>query len=129
MSEETSEKTSETQKLMYAVIGAIVIGFVMVGSSKEKQSPEQMEAASMIRNVVAMQEMAGQKCPKEILERTGEQVYFPAETLTDKETYITYKYVGEEKGGFKTASCTLHSSIGGISELEIDGKEVIKKKL
>jgi hypothetical protein len=122
-------KMSETQKLMYAVIGAIVIGFITVGLSKEKKSPEQMEAASMIRNYVAMQEMATPKCTKAIMDNTGEQVYFPSETQSDKETFITLKYVGEEKGGFKTASCTLHSSLGGISELIIDGKQIIKKKI
>jgi hypothetical protein len=127
--EQQPEKISEAQKLMFAVFGAIVIGFVMVGASKEKQSPEQMEAASMIRNYVAMQEMATPKCVKAILDNTGEQVYFPSETLSDKETFITLKYVGEEKGGFKTAACTLHNSLGGISELVIDGKEIIKKKL
>jgi len=120
---------SETQKLMYAVFGAIALGFIMVGVSKEDKTPQQMEDASMIRNYVAMQEMANHKCPKAIMDKTGEQVYFPSETKSDKETYITMKWVGEEKGGFKTASCTLHSSLGGISELIIDGKEIIKKKI
>ena len=32
-------------------------------------------------------------------------------------------------GGFKTASCTLTGALGGISELVIDGKEIIKKKI
>jgi hypothetical protein len=64
------------------------------------------------------------------LEHTGEQVYFPSGTDTDKETYITMKWVGEDaKKGFKTATCTLHSALGGISELVIDGKEIIKKKM
>jgi hypothetical protein len=120
---------SETQKIMYAVLGVIVIGFLMVGLSKEDKTPQQMEDASMIRNYVAMQEMATSKCPKAILEHTGEQVYFPSGTDSDKETYVTMKWVGEEKGGFKTASCTLHSSLGGISELIIDGKAIIKKKI
>ena len=120
---------SETQKIMYAVLGAIVIGFITVGLSKEKQSPQQMEAASKIRNYVAMQEMANDKCTKAMLEHTGEQVFFPSETLSDKETYITIKWVGEEKSKFKNASCTLHGSLGGISELVIDGKEIIKKKI
>jgi hypothetical protein len=122
---------SETQKIMYAVLGVIVAGFVMVGISKEDKTPKQMEDASMIRNYVAMQEMANQKCPKAILEHTNEQVYFPSGTDTDKETYITMKWVGEntKTGGFKNASCTLHSSLGGISELVIDGKEIIKKNI
>ena len=126
---------SENQKLMYAVFGVIIMGFVVVGASKEKQSPEQMEAGSMIRNYVAMQQMATQKCTTAIMDKTGEQVYFPSETISDKESYITLKWVGEVDaktggtGGFKTASCTLHGSLGGISELVIDGKELIKKKI
>ena len=120
---------SETQKIMYAVVGAIVIGFLVVASSKEKPTNEQMEAQAMVRNYVAMQEMASDKCTKLVTEKTGEQVYFPSETLTDKETYITYKWVGDgPKSKFKTASCTLHSSLGGISELIIDDKVLIQKK-
>jgi hypothetical protein len=129
--EEVPEKMSENQKLMYAVFGAIAIGFLMVGLSKEEQTKEQKEGASMIRNVVAMQEMASQKCTKAIMDKTGEQVYFPSGTDSDKETYVTLKWVGEnsQKGGFKTASCTLNGQLGGISELIIDGKEIIKKKI
>lgn len=120
---------SETQKIIYAVVGAIVIGFLVVASSKEKPTNEQMEAQAMVRNYVAMQEMASDKCTKLVTEKTGEQVYFPSETLTDKETYITYKWVGDgPKSKFKTASCTLHSSLGGISELIIDDKVLIQKK-
>lgn len=119
---------SETTKIMIAVIGVFVIGFIMVGTNKE-QSTEQMEASSMIRSYVAMQEMAGKKCPVAIQEKTGEQVFFPSETLSDKETYVTLKWVGEnvKNGGFKTASCTLKGSLGGISELIIDDKVIIKK--
>ncbi len=122
---------SETMKIVIAVIGVFVAGFIMVGASKEKPSVEQMEAASTIRNYVAMQEMANKKCPQEIMNETGEQVYFPSETKSDKETYITLIWMGEnlKKGGFKKASCTLHSSLGGISELIIDDKVIIKKKI
>jgi hypothetical protein len=122
---------SETMKIVIAVIGVFVIGFIMVGVSKEKPSVQQMEAASTIRNYVAMQEMATQKCPQAILNETGEQVYFPTETKSDKETYITLIWMGEnlKKGGFKKASCTLHGSLGGISELVIDDKVIIKKKI
>jgi len=31
------------------------------------------------------------------------------------------------KGGFKSASCTLTSALGGIAELVIDDKVIIKK--
>ena len=122
---------SETMKIVIAIIGVFVAGFIMVGISKEKPSVEQMEAASTIRNYVAMQEMANKKCPQAIMNETGEQVFFPSETKSDKETYITLIWVGEntKTGGFKKASCTLHAALGGISELIIDDKVIIKKKI
>jgi hypothetical protein len=121
---------SETQKIILAIVGVFVIGFIMVGLSKEDQTTEQMEAASMIRNYVAMQTMATEKCTKIIKEKTGEQIFFPSDTKSDKETYITLKWAGEnaQKGGFKQATCTLDGSIGGISELIIDDKVIINKK-
>lgn len=117
---------SETSKLMWAVIGVFVIGFIVVAVSKQ-ESPEQMEGASMVRNYVAIQTMASQKCPAAILKETGEEVYSPSETASDKETYITLKWIGEKS--FKNASCTVHATLGGISELIIDGKTIIKKKV
>jgi hypothetical protein len=124
---DTDEKMSDTSKLMWAVIGVFVVGFIMVGVSKQ-ESPEQAEGASMIRNYVAIQTVALQKCPQAILNETGETVYNPSETISDKETYITLKWVGEG-GKFKKTSCTVHSSLGGISELIIDDKVIIKKKI
>ncbi len=122
---------SEVQKIIMAVAGLFVMGFVLVGASKEDQTIEQMEGAAKIRAIVAMQMMANEKCPEKIKEITGEQVYITSETESDKETYLTLRWVGEnaEKGGFKNASCTLHSSLGGISELIIDDKVIIKKKI
>jgi len=119
---------SETLKIMLSVVGVFVVGIIMVATNKQ-QTNEQKESASMIRNLVAMQTMAGEKCPELIKKETGEQVYFPSATESDKETYVTLKWEGEnsKKGGFKSASCTLRSSLGGISELIIDDKVIIKK--
>ena len=118
----------DTQKLMLAVVGMFAIGFIMVGANKEKSTAE-LEAESMIRNTAAMREMAGQKCPKAIQERTGDQVYFPSGTDSDNSTYVTLKWVGEKDQHFKTASCTLHVTLGGISKLVIDDKVLIDKKV
>ena len=122
---------SETMKIVVAVIGVFVAGFIMVGISKDEPSIEQMEAAAMIRNYVAIQTMANEKCPEVIKKETGEQVFSPSETKSDKETYITLIWVGEniKTGGFKKASCTLHAALGGISELIVDDKVIIKKKI
>ena len=117
-----------TQKLIAAVVGAIVVGFLLVGTSKQ-QTNEQKEAASMIRAVSSMQTMANQKCPQLIKEKTGSQVYFPSKTDTDKATYVTMEWIGEKGDNFKTASCTLHITIGGVSKLVIDDKVLIDKKI
>lgn len=119
---------SNIQKLIAVVLGGFVLAFVLVGNNKE-QSTAEIEAASMIRNYVALQTMATDKCPKVIMKETGEQVFFPSETKTDKETYVTMIWEGEKSktGGFKKASCTLLGSLGGISELVIDDKVIIKK--
>ena len=126
MSEE-NKPISETQKIIFAVIGVFVVGFLMVGASKD-QTNEQKEAASQIRTLVAMQDMANKKCPKLIQQHTGSQVFFPSKTDTDKETYVTLEWVGESGDNFKTASCTLRQQLGGVSKLVIDGKVLIDKK-
>jgi hypothetical protein len=125
---EEEEKMSETTKLMWAVFGAIIVGFVLVGLSK-MESNEQKESAALVRNYFNLQTMATEACPKAIKEQTGEQVFFPSETESDKETYITMKWVGENNktGGFTNASCKVESSKGGITELIIDGKTIIKR--
>ncbi len=122
---------TETTKVGLAIIGVFVIGFIMVGLSKDEPSIAQKEAAAGIRNYVAIQTMASEKCPVLIKKETGEQVYFPSETKSDRETYITLIWLGEnaKTGGFKKASCTLLTALGGISELIIDDKVIINKKI
>jgi hypothetical protein len=117
----------EAQKIMIAIVGVFVAGFILVGTSKQ-QSNEEKESASQIRTLVAMQEMASQKCPKLIQNKTGTQVYFPSKTDTDKKSYVTLEWIGEKDSNFKTASCTLLLSLGGVSKLVIDDEVLIDKK-
>ena len=128
MSEQQEQSENNTTKIVIAVASVFIIGFVMVGANKQK-TVEEMEHEAMIRNYVTLQSMANDKCPKAVFDETGEQVYFPSSTDTDKDSYITLNWEGENSatGGFKTASCTLKASIGGISKLVIDGKEIINK--
>lgn len=125
--EETNEKMSETAKLAIAIVGAILVGFALVWLNNQ-QSTEQKESSAMVRNYFNLQTMATEACPTAIKDATGEQVYFPSSTESDKDSYITLKWVGENKGGFKKASCTIRSVMGGISELIIDDKAIIQRK-
>jgi hypothetical protein len=117
---------SEASKLMFAGAGAILVGFLVVGVSKQESS-EQKESAAQIRTLVAMQEMATQKCPKLVESNTGSQVFFPSRTDTDKETYVTMEWTGEPTSNFKKATCTLKLTLGGVSKLVIDDKVIIDK--
>jgi len=122
---------SSAQKIMIAVVAVFAMGFFMVGSNKE-QSDEDRKSAAMIRDRANMNRIAGSKCPKLIKKHTGTQITsLVANTKTDNSTYLTYEYKGEKGDNFKDASCTL-AVLGtggfGISELVIDGKELIERK-
>jgi len=122
---------NQTQQLMAAVAGVFIVGFLLVGSNKEETNEFKADAA-MVRAVSGMQSMANKKCPSAIKEETGDVVYFPTDTETDKETYVSLTWDANEtvdKYSFTKAKCTLHLTVGGISELVIDGKTVIKKEV
>lgn len=119
----------DSQKLMAAVVGIFIIGFIIVGMSKDKGDPDVIAERTRLLTLSGMQGMAGQKCPLAIKNATGTEVYFPVSNESDKETYVTLTYKGTEKGDkFKEASCTLLLEIGGISKLIIDDKVIIDKK-
>ncbi|CAG7857576.1 hypothetical protein MCAMS1_02452 [biofilm metagenome] len=122
------EKMSETTKLVIAVIGAIVVGFVLVGLSKQ-QSTEDKENSAMVRSYFNLITMATDICPKAIKKETGIQVYNHTSIDTDKETYMTLKWDGldPKKDGFGKASCRIETVKGGITELIVDDKAIIKK--
>lgn len=126
---ETKEPMSQNMKVVIAIASVFAIGFLLVGQSKQDKTPAEMEAAAMIRNYSNIQGMANKKCPEAVEEATGEKVFFPSKTESDKDTYITLFWEGENTatGGFKNASCTLKASLGGISALVVDGKDIIKK--
>ena len=115
------------QKMMIAVVGVFVVGFLMVGGSKE-QSDEQKEAAAMVRAIAGMQSMAHKKCPKLIKEHTGTSLTtLVSNQETDKATYLTLTWVGEKGDNYKKAVCTITAIRGGVSKLVIDDKIIIDK--
>ncbi len=121
-----------TQKLIVAVLGVFAVGFLMVGTN-DQQTPAQQEAAAMIRAVTGMQTMANKKCPLLVKKHTGDQVYFPTSTDTDKQTYVSLTWdqskTENDTYSFEKAECTLNLSLGGVSKLIIDGEVLIDKKV
>ncbi|MBM4207105.1 MAG: hypothetical protein FJ190_03470 [Gammaproteobacteria bacterium] len=119
---------SESAKAFAAVIGAIAIGFILVGLSKE-QTVEEKENAAMVRSYFNLITMATDICPKAIKKETGVEVYNHTSLDTDKETIMTLKWEGldPKKDGFGSASCKIETVKGGITELIIDGKTILKR--
>lgn len=119
----------ESQKIIAAVIGVFVVGFLLVGISKEQESEVNPEKSKLI-TYASMQTMANQKCPPLIEEHTGTKVFFPTTVDSDKDTFVTMNWKGENDDKFKTASCTLRLQTSGIgvSKLVIDDKVIIDRE-
>lgn len=116
---------SDVSKGIAAIVGVFIIGFLIVGTSEK--SEEEKQSDSMVAGYASMAQMATKKCPAAIKAKLGVPVYFPSETDSDKQSYITMTWKGEEKDKYKLITCTFTRSIGGISELVIDGETIISK--
>lgn len=132
MSEENekSEKMSEAQKILYAVIGVFVVGFLLVWSSKQEDTSEGSAQKAQLIMYSAMQQAANQKCPRLIKDKTGDELFFATSIDSDKDTYVTLNWVGEPSNHFKKASCTMRllDSGLGISKLVIDDEVLIDRE-
>jgi hypothetical protein len=120
---------SETQKILAAVVGVFVVGFLLIFISKEQEKEVNPDKSKLI-TYSSMQGMASQKCPPIIEEKTGTRVFFPSSIDSDKDTYVTMNWKGENDDHFKTASCTLKLQTSGIrvTNVTIDGKVVVDKE-
>ena len=103
------------------------MGYFLVGSNKD-QTDVQKKSAAMIRDVANMQRIAHNKCPLLIKKHTGTQIAsLVSKTDTDKATYLTLEWAGEENDNFKKAICTISVPYGGVSKLVIDDKIIIDR--
>ena len=119
----------ESQKIMAAVVGVFLVGILLVYISKEQENEVNPDKSKLI-TYSSMQGMASQKCPPIIEDKTGTKVFFPSSIDSDKDTYVTLNWKGENDDHFKTASCTLRLQTSGIrvTNVTIDGKVVLDKE-
>lgn len=122
MAEEEKEKMSEVTKVIFAFVGVMIIGFVLVGTSGLSDQQKQDNASMM--HYSNLSRMSTIKCPKAIKKLTGAIIYQIADTVSDKVSYLTVKYDKTDK--FENASCTI-DQMGVLVELIVDGKTLIKK--
>ncbi len=116
---------SDTAKLIIAVLGVFAVGFFIVGTSEK--SEEEKKSDAFVAGYSSMSKMANDKCPKAVKKHTGSPVFFPSDTESDKQSYITMTWIGGPDDNFKKAVCKFVRARGGIGELTIDDKVVISK--
>ena len=116
---------SDVSKGIFAVVGVFIIGFLIVGTSGKSEEEKKNEA--LVSGDAAMSKMASKKCPAAIKKHVGQSVFFPSETESDKQSYMTLTWKGGKNDNYKLITCTFTRSVGGISELVIDGKTVKSK--
>lgn len=119
----------ESQKIIAAVVGVFVVGFLLVFVSKQQEKEVNPEKSKLI-TYASMQSMASQKCPAMIEDKIGSKVFFPSSIDSDKDTYVTLNWKGDNGENFKTASCTLRLQSSGIrvTKVIIDDKVVVDKE-
>ena len=115
---------TKTTQLIASIVGFILVGYLVVGTSEK--SDEEKKNDALISGYAAMSSMASKKCPKAIKEHTQQNAYFPTSTDTDRTTYMILKWENQT-GKFKNATCYFERAQGGISKLEIDGKIIIER--
>ena len=120
----------DAQKIMAAVAGVFIVGFLMVGSNKD-QSDEERKNAAMVRDVANLQYKANLRCPKLVKQNAqGSKLLSLANSDTDHATYYTLKWIGEADDTFKTASCKVGFTDNGatVVGLVVDDKVIINKE-
>ncbi|BBL70902.1 hypothetical protein [Methylogaea oryzae] len=113
-----NEGMSQVTKVLLLFGAVMVVGFVIVGSSRETPE-EKMQAASQQASM--MSKLALDKCSNAIYAHAKERVYTPAATSSDNMNYANFTW--RSSGAVKDAEC--HYETGnGITLLKVNGETV-----
>ena len=119
------EKMSEVTKVIFAFVGIMLIGFLIVGTSGLSEKQQQDNAGMM--HYSNLSRMSTIKCPKAIkkhLNAAVATILQIAKTDSDKQTYFKVDY--QKTDVFETASCTI-DQFGVLTKMTIDGEAIISK--
>ena len=114
---------SQVGKGLVAIVFVMLIGFIIVGTTKpteqEKQSGAFLATSSMLSS------LALDKCSAAVKQETGATPYTPTESDSDRRLFV--KLVWLNVGSAKRAECR-YVMDQGITLLQIDDRDVIKKE-
>lgn len=113
-----NEGMSQVTKVLLLFGAVMVVGFVIVGTSRETQE-DKLQAASQQASM--MSKLAMDKCSAAIYAHAKERVYTPANTSTDNMNYAQFTW--RASGAVKEAECRYETG-SGITSLKVNGETV-----
>lgn len=114
-----NEGMSPITKALIMFGAVMVVGFIIVGSTKETAEEKKLQATSLQSSM--LHKLAQEKCSNAIYSKANERVYTPSESSGDNSNYI--RLVWRDNGSIKEAECRYETG-NGISLLKINGETV-----
>lgn len=117
--EEQQEPMSQATKAIFLFAGFFIVGFIIIGTNQESPK-EKMERSFMLSSDM-LSGMALDKCSAAVYDKTGERVYKPNNSGSDRQTWVELTW--NTSGKVKEAFCR-YESANGIVQLKINGETV-----
>jgi len=114
---------SQVVKGLIAVLGVMIVGFVIIGTTKETDQEKKSGAFLMTSSL--MSSLALDKCTAAVKQETGVTPYTPSESESDHRLFV--KLIWNNLGTVKHAECR-YVMDQGITLLQIDDRTVIQKE-
>jgi len=114
---------SQVIKGLIAIVGVMIVGFVIIGTTKESDQEKQSGAFLMASSLLSS--LALDKCTAAVKQETGINPYTPSESESDHRLFV--KLVWNNLGSVKSAECR-YVMDQGITLLKIDDRIAIQKE-
>jgi hypothetical protein len=115
-----NEKISEVTKILIAFVCVMVVGGIIIATSGVTE--EQKASNAVLMQYSNLSRIAQYQCPRVILKHTGEKPYVVKNSDSDKQSYVTLTYKGDNE--FSESICTV-GRLGKVAKLLVDGKKII----
>ncbi|MFZ4700052.1 MAG: hypothetical protein ACOYMG_08355 [Candidatus Methylumidiphilus sp.] len=115
---------SQVIKALIAVVAVMVVGFVIIGTTKETE--QEKRSGAFLATSSLLSSLALDKCTAAVKQEIGDNHYSPSESDSDRTAFV--KLVWNNIGTTKRVECR-YVMDQGITLLQIDDHTVIKKEL
>ncbi len=114
---------SQVVKGLIAVLAVMVVGFIIIGTTKETDQEKKSGAFLMTSSLLSS--LALDKCTAAVKQETGANPYTPSESESDHRLFV--RLLWNNVGTAKHAECR-YVMDQGITLLKIDDRIVIQKE-